>query len=207
MQPRNRALLVRQHSSFKLTKDDTAGPSPFGSASSAASIRANHPFTVACKAATVVAGHTRQASDRCSVVRAAMPAPTAELCCAPPRPPPAPPRLSLLLLLLSSPSPSVKRGKSRSFSRMGGISRHTLLPLPPSPPAASSSSSRRRGRGLQPRARLLLRLLLLPLAFPELSKEGRAARGSEERGGCVLSSGRGRNPPVREPPQHCWVLS
>ena len=34
---------------------------------------------------------------------------------------------------------------------------------------------------------------------------GRAARGSEERGGCVLSSGRGRDPPTREPPQDCWL--
>lgn len=197
--------IFRRVRSFELTNDDTTGPSPFGSASRAASIRVNHPFTVDCTAAMVVAGHTRQASDRCSVVRAAMPAPTAIPAefrrAAPPLPPPS---LLLTLLLLSSPSPSGTRGKSRSLRRMGGISRHTLLPC--SAAAAASSSSRRRGRGLQPRA-VLLRLLLLRRAFPELSKEGRAARGSEERGGCVLSSGRGRNPPVREPPQHCWVLS
>lgn len=164
---------------YVLTKEDMAGPSPFGRTSSAASIRANQPFTASCAEEIAVTGHDRQASDRCSVVLAAMPAPTAipaELRCAPG---------------LSSPTPSCTRGKSRSFSRMGGISRHSLCP-----------SSGTRGRGLQ--CWVLLRLVL---ALPELNKDGgfgRAARGSEERGGCVLSSGRGRDPPMREPPQDCW---
>lgn len=178
-----RAFYLHTGPSLVLTNDDIAGPSPFGSTSSAVSIRASHPFTARCAEAMAVTGHARQASDRCSVVRAATPAPTA-----------IPAELRCAAGLLSSPTPSGTRGKSRSFSRMGGISRHSLF-----------SSSRSRGRGLQ---RWPLLLLLLLRAFPKLKRDGgfgRAARGSEERGGCVLSSGRGRDPPVREPPQDSWL--
>lgn len=185
-----------------LTNDDTAGPSPLGSPRRAASIRVNQPFTAECTAEIVITGQIRQASASCSVVRAAMPAPTAipaELCCGSPA---AAARLCLLTLLLSSPpaGPSCKRGMSRSLSRMGGISRHALFP-------SSFSSGRWPGEDTRP-----LRLTLLRRALPELKNElasgcSRAARGSEDRGGTtVLSSGRGRDPPVREPPQECWIL-